>query len=85
MLSVESRKVTKDIKIEISRRPKDFYLNDERYNRYQELVAGFLEEGLSKIDFSTMENRIRVKRVQISIRQAKSRAFTALKEEIRGR
>ena len=55
MLSKPNRQWVDDISIGVSRRPKNWYLNDKRYNRYQELIAGFVDERLSKIDFTGME------------------------------
>jgi hypothetical protein len=83
MLSPESQALVDDIKIGVSRRPKNFYLNDERYNRYQELVAQFTEDKLSKIDFTDMEDKKRVQRVQVIVKAAKSRAYTMLRKEIK--
>lgn len=84
-LSPKSRKLTKDIKLNIDRRPKDFYLNDKRYNKYQDLIAEIIDERLSKIDFSKTDDRRRVKRVQLIVKSAKNKAFTTLRREIHGK
>ena len=85
MLSKPNQLLVEDIRLGVSRRPKNFYLNDNRYNRYQELIASFIEDKLSKIDFSTVEDRIRVKRVQLIVKAAKNKAFMTVRREARGR
>ena len=82
MLSKESRGLVKDIDLGVSRRPKNWYLDDERYNRYQELVAQFVDERLSKVDFIGMEEKRRIARVQIIVKVAKNKALTTLRREV---
>lgn len=82
MLSKSSRGLVKDIDLGVSRRPKNWYLNDKRYNRYQELVAQFADERLSKVDFTDMEDKRRVARVQVIVKAAKNKAFGTLRREI---
>jgi hypothetical protein len=81
MLSKPNRQWVEDISIGVSRRPKNWYLNDERYNRYQELVAGYVDERLSKVNFTGMEERRRIARVQIVVKIAKNKAFSTLRRE----
>ncbi len=85
MLSKPNQLLVEDIRLGVSRRPKNFYLNDNRFNRYQELIAGFVEDKLSKIDFSNVEDRVRVKRVQLIVKAAKNKAFMTVRREARGR
>ena len=82
MLSKSNRQYIEDISLGISRRPKNYYLTDKRYNRYQELIAGYMDERLSKIDFTRMEDKRRVARVQIIVKVAKNKAFGTLRREI---
>ena len=82
MLSKPNQQLVEDISLGLSRRPKNFYLNDKRYNRYQELTAQFIEEKLSAIDFSNVEDIKRVKRVQLIVKAAKSRAFMTVRREM---
>lgn len=83
MLSKNNRGLVKDIDLGVSRRPKNWYLNDERYNRYQELIAQYVDERLSKIDFTGMEDKRRVARIQIITRVAKNKALGILRREIK--
>ncbi len=82
MLSKPNRQWVDDISIGVSRRPKNWYLNDKRYNRYQELVAGYIDERLSKIDFAGMDEKRRIARVQIIIKAAKNKALGILRREV---
>ena len=83
MLSKESKVLVKDIDLGVSRRPKNWYLNDKRYNRYQELVAQFVDERLSRIDFTGMEEKRRIARVQVIVKVAKNKALATLRREIK--
>ena len=83
MLSKPTRQWVEDISIGVSRRPKNWYLNDERYNRYQELVAQFVDERLSRIDFTGVEDKRRIARVQIIVKVAKNKALATLRQEIK--
>jgi len=82
MLSRPNRQWVDDISVGVSRRPKNYYLTDKRYNRYQELVAQYLDERLSRIDFTGMEDKRRVARVQVIARVAKNKALATLRREI---
>jgi hypothetical protein len=83
MLSKPNRQWVDDISLRVSRRPKNWYLNDERYNRYQELVAQFINGRLSKIDFTGMEDRRRIARIQVIVKVAKNKALGILRREVR--
>ena len=82
MLSKPNRQWVEDISIGVSRRPKNYYLNDKRYNRYQELVAQFVDERLSKVDFTGVEDRRRIARIQVIVKVAKNKALGTLRREI---
>ena len=82
MLSKPNRQWVDDISIGVSRRPKNWYLNDKRYNRYQELVAQFVDERLSRIDFTGMEEKRRIARVQVIVKVAKNKALSTLRREV---
>jgi hypothetical protein len=82
MLSKPNRQWVDDISIGVSRRPKNWYLNDKRYNRYQELVAQYVDERLSKIDFTGMEDKRRIARIQIIAKVAKNKALGTLRREV---
>jgi len=82
MLSKPNRQWVEDVSLGVSRRPKNYYLTDKRYNRYQELVAQFVDERLSRIDFTGMEERRRVARVQVIVKVAKNKALATLRREI---
>ena len=81
MLSKPNRQWVEDISIGVSRRPKNWYLTDKRYNRYQELVAQFVDERLSRVDFTGMEEKRRIARVQVIVKVAKNRALSTLRRE----
>ena len=81
MLSKPNRQWVEDISIGVSRRPKNWYLTDKRYNRYQELVAQFVDERLSRTDFTGMEEKRRIARVQVIVKVAKNKALTTLRRE----
>ena len=83
MLSKPNRQWVDDISIGVSRRPKNWYLTDKRYNRYQELVAQFVDERLSRIDFTGMEEKRRIARVQIIVKVAKNKALATLRRELK--
>ncbi len=85
MLSEPNRQWVEDISLGLSRRPKNWYLNDKRYNRYQELVAESIDERLSKIDFTGVEEKRRIARVQLIVKLAKNKALGTLRRETRGR
>jgi len=82
MLSKPNRQWVEDVSIGVSRRPKNWYLTDKRYNRYQELVAQYADERLSKIDFTGMEDKRRIARVQVIVRVAKDKALATLRREV---
>ena len=86
MLSTKSRQIVKEVDLGLSRRPKDFYLSDARYNRYQQLFAEELDNKLSESDLDTQEDNIRrTKRIKLKITNAKNRAYSQLRREIDGR
>ncbi len=46
------------------------------------MVAQYVDERLSKIDFTGMEDKRRVARVQIIVKVAKNKAFGILRKEV---
>lgn len=85
MLSKVNRQWVDDISLGVSRWPKNWYLNDKRYGRYQELIAGYIDERLSRIDFTGMEEKRRIARAQIIVKVAKNKALATLRREIKRR
>jgi hypothetical protein len=83
LLSKPNRQWVDDISLRVSRWPKNWYLNDKRYNRYQQLVAQFVDERLSRIDFTGMDERRRIARVQVIVKVAKNKALGTLRRETR--
>jgi hypothetical protein len=85
LLSKSNRAKVAGISVAVSRRPKKFYLNDERYQQYQELTAKYLNERLSKIKLEGRSDRVRDKLLEITIRMAKNKAFRDIRMEMRGK
>lgn len=83
-LSKENKAKVKGISLNISRNPEKFYLNDERYQRYEELITKYLDERLSKLKLKEgISYKLRVKMVNKAIKFAKKRAFMDLKKEMK--
>ena len=85
LLPKKAQSLYKEINLGISRRPKDFYLSDARYNRYQELIVQYMQDRLETVDISKEDTIIRTKRLKIILTNAKNRAFATLRSEIDGR
>ena len=83
LLSKSNREKVAETSINISRSPKRFYLNDKKYQRYQELTAKYLNERLSKIKLEGRSSRVRDKLLEITIRMAKNKAFRDIKMEMK--
>ena len=71
------------ISVAVSRRPKNFYLNDERYQKYQELTAKYLNERLTKRNIEGKSPRTKTILLELDIKLAKDKAFRELRKEIR--
>lgn len=82
-LSDENKQYAEDISMGLSRTPKNYWLNDDRFNQYENLVSEFVDEKMSKVDFSNMEERRRIDRVQVIVKAAKNKAFSTLRRETR--
>jgi len=80
-LSPENRQYAEDISMGLSRTPKNHWLNDERFNQYENLVSEFIEDKMSKVDFSGMNDRRRIARVQVIVKAAKNKAFSTVRRE----
>lgn len=80
LLTPQNRELVKGVSLALNRSPQNLYLNDERYNRYQELVAQILNEKLPKVLEVKDLNR-RQKRVELLLSMAKKRAFFMLRRE----
>lgn len=80
LLSKANRKKVEGVSVAVSRSPKRFYLNDKRYQQYQELTAKYLNERLSKIKLEGRSGRVRDKLLEITIRMAKNKAFRDIRK-----
>ena len=76
-LTEENRLKLQGISIGLSRYPGDFYLNDERFNRYQQLVVEDLNNTLSKF------NKTNDKILAELINRSKKKAWVQLRREIK--
>jgi hypothetical protein len=83
LLSKANRQKIEGVSVQVSRRPKNFYLNDERYQRYQELTAKYLNERLSKIKLEGRSDAVRDKLLEIAVRIAKNKAFRDIRKEMK--
>lgn len=79
LLSPANRLKVEGISLSISRRPKNFYLNDKKWQAYQEGVAKHLNERLTKLNLEGKDDRIRDALVEASIRTAKALAFVKVR------
>jgi hypothetical protein len=78
LLSKSNRKKVADFSVAVSRRPKNFYLNDERYQKYQELTAKYLNERLSVRNLEGRSQRTQDILLELDITLAKDKAFREL-------
>lgn len=83
MLSESNQEKVIGVSLGVSRRPKNFFLNDERYQRYQELVAQHLNTRLSKVKLEGKSDKVRDKMLEIAVRLAKNKAFRDLRREMK--
>ena len=82
-LNKSNAKKMKDIDISVTRQPKDFWLNDDRYNRYKELIIKNLNGQLNNINVEDFYNNTeRVEVLRNLVRAAKDRSFGQLMAEI---
>lgn len=83
LLSKSNREKIKDVSVKVSRRPKNFYLNDERYQQYQELVAEYINERLSRINLAGKSDKVRIRMLEITVKMAKAKAFRDIRRGMR--
>lgn len=83
MLSKSNREKIKGISVAVSRRPKNFFLNDERYQQYQEATAKYLNERLSKLNLTGKSDKVRVKMLEVAVKIAKDKAFRDVRKGMR--
>jgi hypothetical protein len=83
LLSKSNRVKVEGVSVSVSRSPKKFYLNDERYQKYQELTAKYLNERLSKVELKDKSDRVRDKILEITIRMAKNKAFMDIRRKMK--
>jgi len=83
MLSKENQSKIVGIKTGVSRRPKNWYLNDARYQLYQQLVAEHLDERLSRLNLTAKSEIVRTKMLEAAVRVAKNKAFNDLRRVAR--
>jgi len=78
LLSKPNQKIVESVSVNVSRRPKDFYLNDERYQNYKDLVAKHLNTTLDKRP-PTGSDRRKNLMLESAIETAKKRAYSELR------
>ena len=83
LLSKPNRLKVKGISVAVSRRPKNFYLNDERYQQYQELTASYLNERLSKLRLGGKSDKVKTKMLEVAIKLSKDKAFRDIRRQMR--
>lgn len=83
MLSEENQSKVLGVSVGVSRSPKKFYLNDERYQYYQEAVAKHLNQRLNKINLNiNMSQKVRTKKLEAAIKIAKTKAYNDLRRKL---
>lgn len=80
MLTKQNRKKVEGVSVNISRRPKNFFLNDKRYQAYQESVARHLNERLSKVTLEGRSPRARKALMESAVKIAKAKAFNDVRK-----
>ena len=83
LLTKTNRTKVSGFSVAVSRRPKNFYLNDGRYQKYQELTAKYLNERLTKRNIEGKSPRTKTILLELDIKLAKNKAFRELRKEIR--
>ena len=83
MLSKTNRAKVAGVSVSVSRRPKNFYLNDKRYQEYQRLTAKYLNERLTKLNLENKSDKVRTKLLEVSVKLAKDKAFRDIRKEMR--
>lgn len=83
LLTKPNRTKIAGFSVAVSRRPKNFYLNDERYQEYQELTAKYLNERLSKRNLEGRSQRTIDILLELDVKLAKDKAFREIRREMR--
>ena len=83
LLSKSNREKVKDVSVKVSRRPKNFYLNDERYQQYQESVAKYLNERLPRLKLVGKSDKVRIKILELTVKMAKAKAFRDIRKQMK--
>jgi hypothetical protein len=83
MLTPANQTKVLGISVGVSRSPKKFYLNDKRYQFYQEAVAKHLNDRLNKINLTpNMSNKVRTKKLEAAVKMAKTKAYNDLRRTL---
>ena len=83
MLSPSNQLKVLGVSVGISRSPKKFYLNDKRYQYYQEAVAKHLDERLNKLNLTAnMSQKVRTKKLEAAVKIAKTKAYNDLRRKL---
>lgn len=83
MLTKANQTKITGVSVAAGRRPKNFYLNDTRYQKYQESIAKHLDERLSRTNLEGRSDKVRIKIVEVAIKLAKDKAFRDIRRETR--
>ena len=83
LLSKPNQAKVAGFSVAVSRRPKNFYLNDERYQKYQELTAKYLNERLTKRNLESRSERTQIILLELDVTLAKDKAFREIRREMR--
>ena len=70
------------VSVGVSRSPKNWYLSDSRYQAYQEGVAKYIDEKLSKKDFTGKSESYKVRALELIIGFAKQKALTDVRKQL---
>ena len=83
MLSKANQLKVMGVSTGVNRSPKKFYLNDKRYQYYQEAVAKHLNERLNKLNLTpTMSQKVRTKKLEAAVKIAKTKAYNDLRRTL---
>jgi hypothetical protein len=83
-LSKENRAKVKGISVGVTRMTKNFKLNDERYQMYQESVSKYLNDRLNKTKLEEdMNPRLRIARIESAVKFAKAKALMDVRRSMK--
>ncbi len=80
LLSPSNKLKAQGTSLSLSRRPRNFYLNDKKWQAYQEGVAKYLNERLTKLNLKDKDDRIKIALVEASMKYAKAKAFNEIRK-----